>query len=284
MRIDRRGVAVFTGLCLVFLLTGTLLFRGAVARLARDLFVRGRGYIAYVEVLWGTSDRQAKTSDSSGVGFVIDHTYADLNSLPDDAIKSAREVRSVLRHASVGGNISAGLNDLQGIDDKYNYSAFAFSDRGNPGWRAKVDDLDAFVAEHLSEYAVFSQKFCFIDEDANWRYYRDHMEALEAAYPDKGFVWWTMPIRTDGSALRDAYNIKVRNYCLANGKILFDIADIESHDPAGHPIRDGRYEAMYSGYSSDGGHLDETTGRQRVATAYWWLMARLAELESTAQS
>jgi hypothetical protein len=32
---------------------------------------------------------------------------------------------------------------------------------------------------------------------------------------------------------------------------------------------------MYSGYSDDGGHLNET-GQLRAAKAMWWLMARLA--------
>ena len=209
------------------------------------------------------------------MGLIIDHTCTDLASLSDSAIETASGVSSVLRHASVGGNISTGLNDLQSMDSKYDRSSFVFSSRGNPGWQAKVDDLDSYVSLHLSEYSVFAQKLCYIDTSADWTYYRDHMEALEAAHPDKAFVWWTMPIMTTGSSARDAYNTHVRDYSLANGKVLFDIADIESHDPLGNPVTDGGYEAMYSPYTYDGGHLNEA-GRQRVATAYWWLMALLA--------
>jgi hypothetical protein len=71
------------------------------------------------------------------------------------------------------------------------------------------------------------------------------------------------------------FNDYVRAYVAANGGILFDIADVESHDPSGNPISAGGYEAMYNGYSTDGAHLN-TTGRQRVARAMWWLLARTA--------
>jgi hypothetical protein len=84
-----------------------------------------------------------------------------------------------------------------------------------------------------------------------------------------------MPIMTEGSAERDAFNHSVRAYCQANGKLLFDIADIEAHDPAGNHLLDGANERLDPDYSSDGGHLNET-GARRVASALWWLMARIA--------
>jgi len=223
----------------------------------------------------GLTINLSQSSPLSG-SIIVDHTCTDLDTIPDSAIQEARKMSSVLRHASVGNNISAGLDDLQSMDGKYDRANLRFSNRGNPGWQAKVDDLDTYVAQHLSEYAIFAQKFCFIDVGADWTYYRDHMEALEATYPDKVFVWWTMPLMTDlwGPAW-DEYNAAIRSYCLANDKILFDIADIESHDPAGNPVFSGVYEALYPGYTYDEGHLNET-GRRRVAAAYWWLMARLA--------
>ncbi len=122
-----------------------------------------------------------------------------------------------------------------------------------------------WVADHASDYDVFQMKFCYIDHAAQWTYYRDAMLSLEATYPSKIFIWWTMPIQTTGNASRDAFNEEVRNYCADESKPLYDIAAIESHDPSGTPISQGGYEAMYSGYSDDGGHLN-TNGKRVIAS------------------
>jgi hypothetical protein len=87
-----------------------------------------------------------------------------------------------------------------------------------------------------------------------------------------------MPLRIVGdsdNATRGAYNAQVRSYAAANNKPLFDIADIESHDPNGNAVLHNNHEAMYGAYSSDGGHLS-TAGEARMAGAIWWLMTRVA--------
>jgi|GEM_PF-2506720 len=208
-------------------------------------------------------------------GVTVDHTGTAAALISSGAVAAAAAQRLVVRHASVGANISAGLDALQDDDPRYDRGLWDFPDRGNPGWQAKVDDLVDFAAANLDRYDVFTMKLCYIDTDADWIYYRDRMEALEAAYPTKVFLWWTMPITTDGSAERDAFNDSVRGHCQDHGKWLFDIADIESHDPAGSPLLDAGHERLDPDYSSDGGHLNEV-GSRRVAAALWWLMARVA--------
>jgi len=115
-----------------------------------------------------------------------------------------------------------------------------------------------------------------------WAAYRDMMEAEQAEHPGTTLVWWTIPLVTaaqdpsGGNAEKAAFNQAVRDYCAANGCVLFDIADIESHDPSGNPVMDASgNEACWSGYVTDGAHLNET-GRQRLASAIWWLLARVA--------
>ena len=105
--------------------------------------------------------------------------------------------------------------------------------------------------------------------------HRDKMVQLETTYPAKRFVWWTMPIETSGNSARQAFNDQVRAYARANGRVLFDIADVEAHDALGAKRTDvyGR-ELLWPDWTSDGGHLNGT-GAQRVASAWWWLMARL---------
>jgi len=206
---------------------------------------------------------------------VVDHTATVLASIPDAALAPATNLRLLLRHASVGGNVDGGLDALQGQDAKLDRSRWIFESRGNPGWQAKVDDLVAQAAARASSHDVLSMKLCYIDTDASFTYYRDRMLHLEASHPTKRFVWWTMPIETSGNTPRQSFNDQVRAYAWANGKVLFDVAAIEAHDAAGLKRTDayGR-EILWPQWTSDGGHLNGA-GAQRVASAWWWLMARL---------
>ena len=206
---------------------------------------------------------------------VADHAATTLASIPDAALAPAASLRLLLRHASVGGNIDGGLDTLQGQSAKYDRSRWIFENRGNPGWQAKVDDLVTQAAARSSSYDVLTMKFCYIDSDASFTYYRDKMLQLETGYPAKRFVWWTMPIETSSNAARQVFNDQVRAYARANGKVLFDIADVEAYNAAGQRRTDidGR-EILWPEWTSDGGHLS-SAGAVRVASAWWWLMARL---------
>ena len=198
----------------------------------------------------------------------VDHDFDDLTSFQ---LSQAALTRIYFEHASIRGNISNGLDDLETLDSAYDRSNFVFLNRGNPGWQEKIDgfasNLNA-ASPSPDDYDAVTMKYCYIDSGADFAYYRDVMVDLERTYPGTVFVWWTMPIQTDGSAQRDAFNHAVRSYCRANGRLLFDIADIESHDPDGNAVTDAGYEAMWPAYSDDGGHLNET-GRERVARAFW---------------
>jgi len=206
---------------------------------------------------------------------VADHTATALASIPDAALPPAASLRLLVRHASVGANINSGLDALRAQNAKYDRSHWIFQNRGNPGWQAKVDDLVAQAAAYASSYDVLTMKLCYIDSDASFTYYRDQMVQLELAHPTKRFVWWTMPIETTSNAARQAFNDQVRVYARANGKVLFDIADVEAYNAAGAKRTDvyGR-EIMWPEWTSDGGHLS-SAGAGRVASAWWWLMARL---------
>jgi hypothetical protein len=206
---------------------------------------------------------------------VADHAATALASIPDAALPPAAGLRLLLRHASVGSNVDSGLDALSARDARYDRSRWVFQNRGNPGWQAKVDDLVDQAAGHASSYDVLTMKLCYIDTDASFAYYRDRMVQLEAAHPTRRFVWWTMPIETSGNSARQAFNDQVRAYARANGKVLFDIADVEAHDALGARRTDayGR-ELLWPEWTSDGGHLNGA-GAERVASAWWWLMARL---------
>ncbi len=219
----------------------------------------------------------AGASFAQAQAIVADHTRTNLAALSDASVANAAALRVHLRRASVGGNISGGLDTLRSQNAKYDRSKWVFGDRGNPGWQAKVDDFVTFTTANQASYDVLSMKFCYIDPDASFAYYREPARwHSKRRIPTKRIVWWTIPIETSGNTTRQSFNDQVRAYALANGKLLFDIADIETYNAANQKLTDssGR-ELMRAEWTSDGGHLN-SAGSVRVASAWWWLMAQIA--------
>ncbi|MCC6187630.1 MAG: hypothetical protein IT318_01240 [Anaerolineales bacterium] len=138
----------------------------------------------------------------------------------------------------------------------------------------------------------------FVPQPTGWDV--SDVDALAAQYPGKVFFYWTTSLaRSIGTAESDAFNDQMRAYAAANGKILFDVADILSHDPGGNPCFDSRdgiafsngrtgenfpddghaYRAICQHYTTEieGGHLGAVSaGKIRVAKAFWVLMAQIA--------
>lgn len=245
----------------------------------------------------------ARTKSATS-GMIIDHNAVDAAVIPLPWLDQARALDTFFGHKSVGNNILDGMVDLQVQNSERYTIAMQY---GWPNWFADNDGIlhrtigtnyypetkiDAFNTHlrddgfHVADVAMM--KFCPSDVPPfsstpaadTWVAYRDMMNALEHDYPGVTFVWWTISLMTAddnrGNDERAVFNGLVREYCAASGCLLFDIADIESHDPDGSPIVGPTgHEAMYNGYSDDGAHLNEM-GRQRVANAFWWLLARAA--------
>jgi hypothetical protein len=96
----------------------------------------------------------------------------------------------------------------------------------------------------------------------------------------------------DGSRLQEN-NQMVRDYALANGKILFDFEDIESYDPDGvyHAPTEADFEAgcswcqsycdSHPAYCANLDQIEDCAHTHPLyckmkANAFWWMMARLA--------
>lgn len=209
---------------------------------------------------------------------IVNHANVDqIETIPDSWLQTARAKKILVRHASVGENINSGLNELSSSNSKYNRSNWTFESRGNPGWLEKINDLKTQVQNQENSFEIFTMKLCYIDQDASSSTYLQEMESLINNYSGKTIILWTMPITSDGddNHARQTFNQAVRNYAGSHSNVyLFDIADIESHSPTGTAITSNTYEAMYSNYTSDGGHLN-STGAQRVAKAWWYLIARI---------
>jgi hypothetical protein len=217
------------------------------------------------------------------------------SSLTSGQISAAAALTVMFRHASVGANIVDGMWAIYNSDNRFSFTGWSEYNRGNPGSAAKLADFTAECATQHDARHVLMFKFCWVDPDFVVDDYIACLEAAEAAYPANKVIWWTMPlvinttIDTD-NAIRRTKNEAIRTYCAANGKLLFDLAAIESHEPDGTPHLDGSTEALYDAYSDDGGHLD-TDGSLRVAQAMWVALSDLAtptslnfHMRSTAQT
>lgn len=246
----------------------------------------------------------SKVNPSSTPGILIDHQVLEqFDQLPDDVIAGAAALRVMYRNASVGENISLGLDCLWGnyperrpnscsdfYDLKFDRSNWSFQFRGNPSWIEKVEDFTRQTEEQIHQYDVFmfsedyvdgtdNPNFPAISDPQNFqKYFIEPFEALEAAHPDKIFVLWSMSLARLGYENTENFNELIRAYALEKGKILIDIADIESHDPQEQvALNEQGYAVIYQGYTNEtkAGHLNEV-GRERMAKAFWVTMAYVA--------
>jgi len=241
---------------------------------------------------------------------IVDHGDVDeLASLPQCVMDGIGAQRWFFAHASVGGNMVAGLDDLAALDPLrfqldtvgvgYDSGELAAApppattapgtvydcQRGNPGWQDKFSIFDNSVRVagwRMDAVDAVLDKLCYIDEGASAATYLASMDALATSYPTTAVVYATMPLTTGEDAdnvLRNQYNDAVRAHSAAIGALLYDIADIEAHAPDGseQTFESGgeTYQKLYAGYTGDGGHLDGD-GRQRVARGWYAAAATLA--------
>ena len=105
--------------------------------------------------------------------------------------------------------------------------------------------------------------------------------ALESRYPNNTFVYWTTSLaKSVGTQDAQSFNNQMRSWTAQNGKILLDVADIESHTPTGALCRNAQgYDVLCSIYTTevDGGHLGSVSpGKIQIAKAIWVMLAQIA--------
>lgn len=175
---------------------------------------------------------------------VADHTAAsDFESIPENAIHQAKaSLHIAYGHTSHGSQLITGMDALAAADNLYNGldlrdSPFSgASDLGNPDRTAWATATRNYLDNHPDINVVIwswcGQVSSASAEDIDT--YLNLMNELEQDYPEVKFVYMTGHLDGSGSAGNlNLRNQQIRAYCSANGKALFDFADIESYDPDG---------------------------------------------------
>ncbi len=258
----------------------------------------------------------------SQVPIIANHEIAKLSIIPDEWIDSARaKLHIAYGHTSHGSQLITGMEGLRnwkgtkyafnnggtnGALDIHDYAFTGASDLGNPNrtaWEAATrnylnnptnNDVNVVIWSWCGQVSSANQN------DINT--YLNLMSGLENDFPHVKFVYMTGHLDGTGvSGNLNQRNEQIRNYCLANGKTLYDFSDIESYNPDGNYYLD-KLANDNCDYDSDGnGSLDKNwavdwqnshilnvdwyncsaahskpLNGNLKAYAAWWLWAKLA--------
>lgn len=256
----------------------------------------------------------------AGGAIIIDHTCTDLSRIPDHWIEETKRLTLHYGHTSHGEQLIAGIERLAEVDPRYSVAIQNWDPAGLPdvGGALRIYDgnnwdgdnyitpemywADADGQAHtrsvantglfsLSTWAWCGQQS--ENSEAQVNHYLETLNQFEAEFPGMRFIYMTgHSDGTTGGALA-GNNRMVRDYANAQGKVLFDFEDIETHDPDGnyYPNNEEGECTWCDGWCA--AHPDDCTDLpywcphsegtdamrfncKRKAAAFWWMMARLA--------
>lgn len=196
------------------------------------------------------------TVQLSAQGILINHNCTDLTLIPAQWIDSAKANLNVTyQHTSHGSQLVSGITAIASTQGGvYNFSSSGWgldssvflndygmpdaSDLGTLGdltWQLATTNI---LADPQCNRNVVMWSWCggvSTNDSAGIMTYLNAMNTLGNSNPAIKFVYMTGHL--DGSGATGnltLFNNMIRAYCIANDKILFDFADIESYSP-GNP-------------------------------------------------
>lgn len=257
---------------------------------------------------------------------IIDHTCAKLEPIPESAVNLAKQnLHIAYGHTSHGSQLITGMSALIGQTNLIGYKGDIYEwNEGGTGGALDIDDY--FGSGDLGHngdttWAPFTRTYLSNNPDVNvimysWcggvsdntsegiQAYLDKMNELEQDYPNVKFVYMTGHSDIWADATLKVNNQQIKNYCIANNKILYDFYDIERYNPdetffeftnddcgyydsaGGNILGNWAIEWQNSHtesvdwYDCSPAHTQALNGNLK-AYAAWWLFCRIAGWEGT---
>ncbi|MFH2065189.1 MAG: PEP-CTERM sorting domain-containing protein [Pseudomonadota bacterium] len=286
--------------------------------------VKGFTLIVVLAVFW--------VSASYASSLIIDHNNTDITMLTEAQINQAKSTLHIAYgHTSHGSQVTDGMSGLVGFANNGGKglslpdNIFAWNNGGAGG---ALDLHDYAMGGDVGYYPDwYDNTRTYLDNAANddvnviiWSWcgqvsskyangtlvqeYLAPMQQLESDYSDVSFVYMTGHVDHWDDANNKAANQMIRDFCLANDKILYDFADIESYDPDGifyeFPHDNANYYASATGsllgnwaiewqnshtegedwYSCSSAHSEPLNANQK-AYAAWHLWSGIEERMDT---
>lgn len=287
------------------LILGSLLSLGAAACGGEDGSSSGGGGAG------GTGSGGSTGSGVPGEYRVFDHRHAALDQIPASCISQLQSGNFVFHyaHRSHGAQIIEGADSIEMADPTYGFES-EYCEPPNatgvlPMWdgmtpptgnyvqpeqywasQAGLDELRGLLSQNpLLKYSLWAWSYEISEQtEASVQQYLEALSALEAEFPDVTFIYMTGTAEVELSAAnRAARNQQIRDYCQANGKVLYDFADLdawyngEQHtimvDGVAVPLEHPQYN-----HPEPNGYNDTHTTQESCenkARAFWYMVASL---------
>lgn len=247
------------------------------------------------------------TSHIAG-SLVIDHTCTNLALVPANWIDSVKaNLKLHYAHTSHGSQLTIGVSRIEAANSFYNIAigeygnlpdepgAFCIAD-GQEGLDYITPDLywqthdgmnytRSMLNNHPSINVSMWCWCCQMNDYsiAEIQEYIDSMNTLESEFPNVRFVYFTGNAQVysgEWACWNRHQNAEyLRNYCIANNKVLFDFADLDAWyngEQATIVYEGDTVPIEHPHYNGDEGGHTTYESCENKGKALWWMMACLA--------